>query len=489
MGCGGSKSNSQPTNPVTADFAVAVTPASLTLTPNVPQTLTIAVTPSGGFSGNVTVAFTSSSSHLALSAGSISVAAGSNGKVTVIADTTLVNSSGTISLTATSGSLSHAAQVAATVGKFLTPTFATRVDISTGGTTPSYLAVADFNGDGFNDIAVANTGSHNITVFLSNGDGTFKAPVMTTVNLPPPATLGPIVAMDFNEDQKQDLVISTAASPLYAIPLLGNGDGTFTQQNSIVSVPGFLQGIGADVNNDNHVDLVLAQPGQIQLLPGAVNADLPTIQTLTPPSSSTFALYYAAVTGDFNNDSQMDVVGLDYGMTNSNIDEWNDPEGDMSATKESTLPSAGAASIAAADFNGDNKLDLLIGFPYSAVIAYGNGDGTFQASTPKNIYSGNSSGQQTEVATADMNLDGLPDAIVANWSDQTVTLVVNDGAGFANPTGTTFQTLAHPVDVKIADFNGDGIPDIVVANDAAGSISLFLSQSPTGSRTSRRRMH
>jgi len=40
------------------------------------------------------------------------------------------------------------------------------------------------------------------------------------------------------------------------------------------------------------------------------------------------------------------------------------------------LPFTNPSSIASADFNGDSKLDMLIGFPNTAVIAAGNGDGT-----------------------------------------------------------------------------------------------------------------
>jgi hypothetical protein len=41
------------------------------------------------------------------------------------------------------------------------------------GASPSAVVVADFNGDGFLDIAVANQGDNSISVFRGNGDGTF----------------------------------------------------------------------------------------------------------------------------------------------------------------------------------------------------------------------------------------------------------------------------------------------------------------------------
>src|SRR5262245_1515832 len=45
------------------------------------------------------------------------------------------------------------------------------------GANPTSAAVADFNGDGKPDLAVANDNSHNISVLLGNGNGSFGAVV------------------------------------------------------------------------------------------------------------------------------------------------------------------------------------------------------------------------------------------------------------------------------------------------------------------------
>ena len=50
---------------------------------------------------------------------------------------------------------------------------------NSGGTEPRALAVADFNGDGKLDIAVANYGSNNVGVLLNAGNGTFPATATT----------------------------------------------------------------------------------------------------------------------------------------------------------------------------------------------------------------------------------------------------------------------------------------------------------------------
>src|SRR5580698_5934807 len=45
----------------------------------------------------------------------------------------------------------------------------------TVGLRPTGVATGDFNGDGKQDIAIANAGNNNVTVLLGNGTGGFTA--------------------------------------------------------------------------------------------------------------------------------------------------------------------------------------------------------------------------------------------------------------------------------------------------------------------------
>ena len=58
----------------------------------------------------------------------------------------------------------------------LSVTFAPAVNYGAGN-SPVTVAVGDFNGDGKQDLAVANGGDNNVSILLGNGDGTFHSAV------------------------------------------------------------------------------------------------------------------------------------------------------------------------------------------------------------------------------------------------------------------------------------------------------------------------
>ena len=71
------------------------------------------------------------------------------------------------------------------------------------------------------------------------------------------------------------------------------------------------------------------------------------------------------------------------------------------------------------------------------------------------------------MAVGDFNGDGKLDLAVANYSSNTVGMLLGNGAGgFA--AATTFSSGGtNPVSLAVGDFNGDGKLDLAVANTAA----------------------
>jgi hypothetical protein len=78
------------------------------------------------------------------------------------------------------------------------------------------------------------------------------------------------------------------------------------------------------------------------------------------------------------------------------------------------------------------------------------------------------------VASADFNGDGIPDLVVVNGNDDTISILLGDGAG-GFVAGNTYATPSSPFGVAIADLNRDGIPDIVLINcSCVAALSVLL---------------
>ena len=83
------------------------------------------------------------------------------------------------------------------------PNFTTPTNFAVGS-TPLFVAVGDFNGDGRLDLAVANFSSNSVSILLGTGSGSFGAATNFTVGTNPYS----IAAGDFNGDGKLDLAVA-----------------------------------------------------------------------------------------------------------------------------------------------------------------------------------------------------------------------------------------------------------------------------------------
>jgi hypothetical protein len=102
-------------------------------------------------------------------------------------------------------------------------TFASAQSYSAGVANPATLAINDFNGDGFTDIATANSSSNDVSILINNGSGIFSSPTNFSVGTNPKS----ITSADFNGDQILDLAIANTNSINISI-LTGNGNGNFS---------------------------------------------------------------------------------------------------------------------------------------------------------------------------------------------------------------------------------------------------------------------
>ncbi|MEG4109920.1 FG-GAP-like repeat-containing protein, partial [Microcoleus sp. S13_C5] len=174
---------------------------------------------------------------------------------------------------------------------------------------PTYIAAADFNGDKRADLALASyraTGSTNtngvVSILLQNSDGTFALPQNFLVVKFPES----IAVADFDVDGKQDLAVTSSmpnSSNSVSI-LLGNGSGSFGAANNItVGSRPYSLAVGK-FNNDNIPDLAVTnyESNSISILRGNGSGGFTTTE-IPVGSSPTFV-----TVADLNGDSKQDLA-------------------------------------------------------------------------------------------------------------------------------------------------------------------------------------
>ncbi len=271
---------------------------------------------------------------------------------------------------------------------------------------PSAMLVADFNGDGRQDLAICTEPSDYVecTILLGNGDGTFNAVSASIANI---AAVG-----DFNGDGILDVVVNDYDGPDVAI-LLGNGDGTFQQAYWFEETSG-VPAVG-DFNGDGILDLAFSYD-TVDIFLG--NGD----GTFQETASYRVDQGGYLQTADVNGDGKLDLITNGVTVLLGN--------GDGTFQVGSSFYVGGYYTWTIADFNGDGKLDLAIPvIPYNSdglglEIFLGDGQGNFQK--PIVIPAGNQIGLDPGFGIGDFNGDGKLDAVLS-------TSISNNGGWQATP--------------------------------------------------------
>ncbi len=372
--------------------------------------------------------------------------------------------------------------------KAATVQYAARKDVATGAKALRGLAIGDFNRDGKLDIAVTDAYTLTVTVYLGDGTGNFGQALTTVLNLPKSAGLGPLLVGDVNEDGILDLIEAPVGGSGTDVVLFGKGDGTFQQSSTSLPVLSDTNGILIDMNGDGHLDIIGEENPGLGIALGDGKGNF-TAVNLDDGSFANGAYSFAGIAaGDLNRDNHLDLIA---GIAGANTLRFFAANGDgtfKSPTDTKTPAYYPAGSLATADFDGDGRLDLVVGAPIIASIAFGNGDGTFQVGTgqinvlalPQSATPANSTFAPA-VATTDMDGDGTPDIVVSDYSTNLVSVFLNtDGKGtflqtkpdFSAPTGGSSLLF------RIGDVNGDGLPDILLASQTTGAVQVFVSIPP-----------
>jgi hypothetical protein len=189
--------------------------------------------------------------------------------------------------------------------------------------------------------------------------------------------------------------------------------------------------------------------------------------------------------GDFNGDGRLDlVVSLSDIVSSLSLLTGN---GDGTFNAPINFPNTGAQedspAVVATDLDNDGRLDVVLAHAIACFVSpcvaartitvmLGFGDGTFQLPFDIEVGTG-----MSRIVVGDFNRDGIKDLGIAGDNSQVYTLLgVGNGTFLKQPTITlTADTLfVDGTDIDIADLNGDTIQDLVVAIPTNGSRTAIL---------------
>jgi len=390
--------------------------------------------------------------------------------------------------------------LASLVGLAIVPIYTAPVTTSAPALVPvpisgfgpsSRLATGDLNGDGHADLiagAYEFSADTTIGVAISDGTGGFSSVARYDAGPEPVA----VAVADMNGDGHQDVVVANR-NRYYSggsIAVLF-GDGTGALAAPITYAFDFAKALATgDFTGDGVPDVVVLHGTSMTLFAndGTGNLSPATTVAVNPSGSNPISIEAA----DFDRDGNLDVAIVSYSQvfhTNTSLTTYRGHgNGTFGGRVDYTSNAAGGGyfsagtqfhALAIDDMNGDGYPDIVVtsqghtSFPAAAAawVMLNNGAGGFPSPVkylqPVGV---------TGVAIGDMNDDGFVDIVIGDVRGATVRQLFNDGTG---TLGGEVLTSVGAVWVVLGDFNnsGPGTLDIVVGG-GGGDPNILLIGTP-----------
>jgi YD repeat-containing protein len=292
-------------------------------------------------------------------------------------------------------------------------------------------------------------------------------------------------AGDFNEDGITDIVTINQVNGNSVTLLLGTAGGGFTNRvdipvSSNIGSSSFYEGLPiADLNGDNHLDLVIGDGSELDIYFGDGNGNFSSIPSSSIPFSIPGGAFGASPLelNDLDKDGDIDVIArvgfFVEGVTNGVFLALNQGNGSFS----SPVSIAGSGSFGLADLNNDGFADAVSVESANALsVSLNNGAGGFNS--PISTSSGVDLSGGIGIEAGDFNGDNNLDLATSSGSNA-IAILLGDGAGsFTNISSFNFGSPISQL--QVGDIDQDGISDIVAARDFQSTVAVLLG---TGSGT------
>ncbi|CAF1020117.1 unnamed protein product [Adineta ricciae] len=345
---------------------------------------------------------------------------------------------------------------------------------STGSASrPRFCIIVDWNNDNYLDIIVSNCDTDNIVLFTGNTHGTFSLEqTYSTGNNSCPISMA---SGYFNDDDLIDIVVANSGTDTIGIffgyyYMNGIREKTYSTGASSQTRAVAL----GDFNNDTYLDIVMMNYGlsNVDLLLGNLNS---TFSSQTTFSTGSLSYPTSLLVNDLDNDGTLDVaiansalgnVLIYYGYTNDNF---------IYSKTYSTGIGSSPQALAIGDFNNDKKLDIAaVNSGTNDVLTLLKSDiGAFRKQI---TYSTGMGSAPQSVAIADFNKDDHMDFVVANTDSSSISIFLGQGNGsFFDSITYSTGNKSNPGGLMISDLNNDSYRDVIVCNYWGDNVGVFLS--------------
>ncbi|CAF0973816.1 unnamed protein product [Adineta steineri] len=327
----------------------------------------------------------------------------------------------------------------------------------------------DFNGDTYLDLALVDYELGNLNIFLGNNNGTFTAPSIYVIGSDNYAHF--VAAGDLNNDNHIDLAVANINSDTIGI-FFGYGNGAF-QTQQIIST-GFVHSLSrlviGDFNDDHHLDIVV-NGMQLGIMFGLGNGYLDSATVLCDDDVSSGSWIIAT---DFDNDTHLDLIAS-YRYDGMIRILLNNGHGYFYLWMTLTLEKFSILdSFTIADLNNDNRPDLVIANSaknYIAIFIQNNNESFGQQTAyPTGVF-----GSIDTVVAGDFNNDGQIDlaATLSVRRQVNIWLGIGNGTFLMSSMFSTGSTSA-PTTMITGDFNSDNKLDFIVLDMYSANVLISI---------------
>ena len=386
------------------------------------------------------------------------------------------------------------------------------------------VVAQDLNNDNLVDFAFAHAvggtpGFIGVTVYLSTGVGFTNYTRNVSINISTPAFPASIASEDFNGDGYFDIAVTARGSTPGIAVLENNHSGVVNFVNNFVSGASPVSLITGDLGNGKPA-LIVANSGS--------GSNSVSVLVNTTADQTSFPFIYnhflnnmteyttgvgpqAIVTADLDGNGNLDVivanansgtisVFFNYGAGTFSPTNAKDGLGQPLYNRVDYALQGAPSGLVAADFNGDGKIDLAVTdagrrsvfvllnkyTQYTKFVNSTNGAVTYTGGRTK-IFNVDYAGRVTgtayavgngpqSVAAADVDNDGDMDLLVANASDNSVSVLLNNGG-----TLGTFAAAYHirggfagPSNIVVGNLDNDihNLVDFAVVNRGSNTVTV-----------------